>query len=148
LKASCGYSNPAIGKILSIHYNTVARYIKTYREKGIEGLYINRYQGKGSQKEVYKASIIEDFNKNPVCSIAQAAARIKALTGIERKPTQVRAFIRRHGFKYRKPAAVPGKLNPEKQNQFYMPNIMILPINSMMPSTIFLILSMINVMII
>jgi transposase len=44
--------------------------------------------------------IIEDFNKNPVCSIAQAAARIKALTGIERKPTQVRAFMRRHGFKY------------------------------------------------
>jgi transposase len=118
LKASCGYSNPIIGKILSIHYNTVGRYIKTYREKGMEGLYSNPYQGKGSQLEVCKASIIEDFNKNPVCSIAQAAARIKALTGIERKPTQVRAFMRRHGFKYRKLAAVPGKLNPEKQKQF------------------------------
>jgi transposase len=118
LKAFCGYSNPVIGKILSIHYNTVARYIKTYREKGIEGLYSNHYQGKESQLEVYKALIIEDFNKNPVCSIAQAAARIKALTGIERKPTQVRAFMRRHGFKYRKLAAVPGKLNPEKQKQF------------------------------
>jgi TctA family transporter len=33
LEASCGYSNPATGKIPGIHYNTVARYIKTYREK-------------------------------------------------------------------------------------------------------------------
>jgi hypothetical protein len=67
--------------------------------------------------EFCKASIIEDFNKNSVCIVAQAAARIKELTGIERKPAQIRAFMRRHGFKYRKLAAIPGKLNPEKQKQ-------------------------------
>lgn len=66
----------------------------------------------------YQHSIIEDFRKNPVCSIAQAIDRIKELTGIERKPAQVRAFMRRHGFKYRKPVSIPGKVNTEKQKQF------------------------------
>jgi transposase len=44
-----------------------------------------------------------------VCSIAEAITGIKNLTGIERKTTQVRAFMHRHGFKYRKLAAIPGK---------------------------------------
>jgi hypothetical protein len=68
----------------------------------MEGLYVTRYQGRISRLEACKTGIIEDFNKNPASSVAQAAARSKELTGIERKPTQVRAFMRRHGFKYRK----------------------------------------------
>jgi uncharacterized protein YxjI len=60
-------------------------------EKGIEGLYVHKYHRKGSQMEVHKTTIIEDFNKHPVCSIAQAITSIRELTGIERKPTQVRA---------------------------------------------------------
>ncbi|MDR2764505.1 MAG: winged helix-turn-helix domain-containing protein [Tannerella sp.] len=64
-------------------------------------------------------SIIEDFNKNPVCSIAQAITSIRELTGIERKPTQVRGFMHKYGFNYRKLASVPGKLNPEQQKQFF-----------------------------
>jgi transposase len=99
------------GRILGIHPNTVVRYIKAYRAQGIEELYVTRYQGKSSRLEEHKTGIIEDFNKNPVCSIAQAIARIKELTGIERKPTRVRAFIYRHGSRYRKLASLPGKLN-------------------------------------
>ncbi|MDR0713350.1 MAG: helix-turn-helix domain-containing protein, partial [Bacteroidales bacterium] len=118
LKVVLGYSNVETGRILSIHPNTVARYIRTYREKGIEGLYVIRYQGKRSRLKEYKTVIIEDFNNNPVCSIAQAIAGIKELTGLERKPTQVRAFMCRHGFKYRKLASIPGKLNPEAQQEF------------------------------
>jgi transposase len=103
---------------LDIHPNSVALYIKIYKEKGIEGLYRSNYHRKGSQLEAYKDSIIEDFRENPVCTIAEAISRIKELTGIERKPAQVRAFLHRHGFKYRKLSCVPGKVNTEKQKQF------------------------------
>jgi transposase len=101
-----------------MHYNSVARYIKIYEEEGIGGLYRTGYHSKGSDMEAYKKSILEDFRKNPVCSIAHAITRIKKLTGIERKPAQVRAFMRRHGFKYRKLVSIPGKVNPEEQKQF------------------------------
>jgi transposase len=118
LKAAHGYTNRETGRILDIHPNSIALYIKTYEEKGREGLYKSQYHPQGSQLEAYKDSIIEDFSKKPVCNIAEAISRIKELTGIERKPTQVRAFLRRHGFKYRKLASIPGKVNREKQKQF------------------------------
>jgi transposase len=118
LKAAHDYTNTETGRILSIHPNSVANYIKIYEEKGIEGLYQTRYHHKYSQLEVYKDSIIEDLQKNPVCSIGEAINRIRELTGIERKPTQVRAFLHRHGFQYRKLAAIPGKADTEKQIQF------------------------------
>jgi transposase len=68
--------------------------------------------------EAYKDSIIEDFKKQSVCCIAEAISRIKALTGIERKPTRIRAFLHKHGFKCRKLASIPGKADTEKQKQF------------------------------
>ena len=113
-----GYTNTDAGKILDIHYNSVSRHIKIYEEKGLEGLYVSAYQSKESDMEAYKESIIEDFRKNPVCSIADAIGRISELTGIERKPTQVRSFLGRHGFKYRKLASIPGKVEVDIQKQF------------------------------
>ncbi|MDR1348815.1 MAG: winged helix-turn-helix domain-containing protein [Prevotellaceae bacterium] len=50
--------------------------------------------------------------------MAEAISRIKELTGIERKPTQVRTFLHKHGFKYRKLSSTPGKADTEKQKQF------------------------------
>jgi transposase len=118
LKAAHCYTNAETGRIVDIHPNSVAKYLKIYAEKGIDGLYNANYHRKGSRLEEYKESIIEDFEKNPVCSIAEAVSRIKDLTGIERKPTQVRAFMRRHGFSCRKLAAIPGKADTDKQKQF------------------------------
>jgi transposase len=118
LKAAYGYTNTETGRIVDIHPNSVAKYLKIYEKKGIEGLYSASYHRKGSLLEGYKESIIEDFEKNPVCSIAEAVSRIADLTGIERKPTQVSAFMRRHGFSYRKLAAIPGKADAGKQKQF------------------------------
>ncbi|MDR2027121.1 MAG: helix-turn-helix domain-containing protein [Prevotellaceae bacterium] len=119
LKSAYGYSNVEICRILDIHRNSVTNYIKMYREKGIEGLYSTGYHGSVSEQETGKTGIIEDFKNSPVCTVKQAIQRIKDLTGIERKPTQVRAFMHRHGFKYRKLSPIPGKLNPEEQKQFF-----------------------------
>jgi transposase len=118
LKSAYGYINIETGKILALHHNSVARYIKLYKEKGMEGLYETRYHRQVIEMGAYKETIVENLTQNPVGSIAQAIDRIKSLTGIERKPTQVRNFMHRHGFKYRKLGAIPGKVNREKQKQF------------------------------
>ncbi len=47
---------------------------------------------------------------NPPRSTKEAARIIKEHTGIDRKLTQVREFMRRIGLQYRKVAAVPGKV--------------------------------------
>jgi hypothetical protein len=55
----------------------------------------------------------EEFRRQPPRSVAEAAQRIEQFTGILRKPTQVRAFLRNTlGLHWRKVAAVP--LPPKK----------------------------------
>lgn len=86
-----------------------------YKTGGFERLIATHYHPMGSELEIHSQNIIDDLQKNPVCTITQAISRIKDLTGIERKPTQVRHFLRRHAFGYRKLSSIPGKVNPEKQ---------------------------------
>jgi len=105
-------SNVTIGAIIGIHPNSVSNYIKIYTVEGFEGLCKTNYQPQKSRLEAYSLSIIDDFTRNPICSINQAISRIKELTGIERKPTQIKAFLHRHGFVYLKMAAIPGKVDP------------------------------------
>jgi transposase len=56
--------------------------------------------------------------KNPPATVAHAAEQIKKLTGIERKPSQVRKFLKRMGMKPRKMAAIPAKADPQVQQEF------------------------------
>ena len=42
-----------------------------------------------------RASLEESFRRNPPHTVAEACQRIKDETGIERGPTQVRAFLKK-----------------------------------------------------
>lgn len=56
--------------------------------------------------------------QNPPATVAHAAEQIKKLTGIERKPSQVRKFLKGMGMKPRKMAAIPAKADPQVQREF------------------------------
>jgi transposase len=118
LKSTQKMSNVQIGRILDIHSNSVSTYLTLYCEGGFEGLCSTQYHPIKSKLESHASSLIESFNNQPVCSISEAIARIKEITGIERKPTQVRSFMHRHGFKYRKMGSIPGKLDCDQQKQW------------------------------
>jgi hypothetical protein len=48
----------------------------------------------------------------------QAVAVVEELTGIKRSPTQIRQFLLRHDYKWRKMGQIPGKANIEKQKEW------------------------------
>jgi transposase len=50
--------------------------------------------------------------------VAEAAAKITELTGIRRKPTQIRQFLKRLGMAPRKVAAIPAKADVQAQQEF------------------------------
>ena len=62
------------------------------------------------------------FTAHPPQTIGEATSKIYEMTGIERSPTQVSAFLKRLGMQRRKVGFVPGKSGtPEKiaqQEQF------------------------------
>jgi transposase len=98
--------------------NSLRTYVTIYLEKGVEGVKeISRYRPK-SDLEEHRDSIEESFRKVPPVSISEAIDRIEKLTGIKRKPTQVRIFLKSIGMNFRKVGTVPSKADPDEQEAF------------------------------
>ncbi len=83
-------------RLAGVSEATVDRYVAIYRQGGLEALRQLNW-GKSSVSELMKhrESLEESFRKNPPHTVAEACQRIKDETGIERKPTQVRAFLKK-----------------------------------------------------
>jgi transposase len=73
---------------------TVDRYVAIYRQGGLEALRELNWRGPSSELMNHRDSLEESFRKNPPRTVAEACQRIKDETGIERKPSQVRAFLK------------------------------------------------------
>lgn len=119
---SQGLSHIQIQSLCKISSVTLAAYLHQYVEGGIERLKLNLHKGKKNEMLPHQESLKEIFLKNPPRSTKEAARIIKERTGVERKLTQVRAFMRHMGLTYRKVATIPGKVVADglaaRQNQF------------------------------
>jgi transposase len=92
-----------------------------YQAGGIDALkQINFYRPE-SALETHRDSLEAYFHDHPPTTIAEAAAVIERLTGIQRKPTQVRVFLRKLGLKRLKTYAVADKTDSERQDAFKKP---------------------------
>lgn len=118
LKMSHEMSNEAIGRIVCCHRNSIIRWIKSYQSGGISSLLETHYYYPESSLEQHKDIIGESLNNSPVQSVNEAILRIEEVTGIIRKPTQVRAFLLKHGYRYRKMGQMPGKADAQKQEKW------------------------------
>ncbi|WKN40847.1 IS630 family transposase [Tunicatimonas pelagia] len=118
LKVKVKLSNELIGQCMGVHANQVGQYIRLYEQAGIAALCATNYGTNRSALEDHADRLVNDFIKHPPLSLAQARHRIIELTGIERDVSRIEAFLKRHGFMYRKCGYVPGKAEPEKQQQW------------------------------
>jgi len=113
---SQGLEHQEICRLCGMSKTTLVSYLKQYQEGGIERLKQTKYVGKDNELLPHAQTLKEYFEKHPPRNSVEARARIKDMTGIERSLTQVRAFMRRLGMRYRKVGHVPGKAaNAEKQ---------------------------------
>jgi transposase len=112
---SKGLSNSRICDILDICGNTLLGYFKMYHAGGVDELRTIRFNRPQSQLIAYKDNLETYFIENPPASISEAAAKIKELTGIERKETQVRKFLKSIGFRCLQVGVVPAKAMTEEK---------------------------------
>ena len=83
---------------------------------------MNFYQPTSALLE-HQATVEAYFRQHPPATIAEAAAAIERLTGIRRKPTQVRAFLQKIGLKRLKTYSVPEKHDVDAQATFKKTNL-------------------------
>lgn len=115
---SQGFSHQDIARLCRISDSTLRRYLQDYAKGGIEKLAKMPFHQPQSELVHHREVIAKSFAEHPPATVAQAAATIKALTGIERKPTQVRQFMKSLGMKPLKVGMIPAKADPKAQETF------------------------------
>ena len=115
---SLNYSHKIICELADISYTTLEKILKAYIEGGLEAVCRVTYNVPSTEMNSHRETIEEYFRNNPPATISEACKVIKDLTGIERKETQVRKFLISLGMRPRKAGALPGKINPEVQEEF------------------------------
>lgn len=93
--------------IVGVGRATVQRYVAAFRDGGLDGL--RRWEPNRPESEMaaYRDLIRESFEKQPVCTVAEACERVFQLTGLQRGPSQVRKFLKDLGLKFQRVRMVP-----------------------------------------
>jgi transposase len=112
-----GFSCKEVCDICKISKWTLINYAKDFTSGGVEALKKFDCRGRRSGLEKHASSLKEEFSKRPPHTASEAAERIAKLTGVKRKLTQVKEFLKNNGFKYRKAGHVPGKGCTEEKKQ-------------------------------
>jgi len=115
IKAVSELSNEKIGIMLDAHRNSISEWLAIVQAQGISALLDVNYGTNKSKLENHATNIKELFTLRPPRSIAEAIIKVKELTGIERSPTRLLAFMKRHKFRFLKTGHIPAKVNTTQQ---------------------------------
>jgi transposase len=104
----CGTTREKAAKIIGVARSTIERYVAEFRDEGLDGLQKRgpRYKPTSELSE-YTEIIRQAFEEQPARTIAEACQRVAELTGVIRKPTQIRQFLKNLGLKWQRVRTIP-----------------------------------------
>ena len=111
----CGLTRAKAAEVARLGRATVQRYVAAYRDGGLDGLRRWDVRGPVSDLQAHRDEIKEEFARRPARTVAEAAERIEALTGLRRRPSQTRHFLKGLGLKFQRVRAVP--VPPKKRSR-------------------------------
>lgn len=125
----CGTTRAQAAQMVGVVRSTVTRYVAAYRSGGLDGLRQRRREYMPTSELASHADVIrQSFEQQPARTVAEACQRIAQLTGVTRKPTQVRKFLRGLGLRWQRVRAIPvppqktWRNTPPTKPHFTMPN--------------------------
>ena len=95
LLISRGLSQKEAGRLAGVSLATAQRYVSAYRRGGIAALQECHWCGPVSAMQPHRPTIERSFQADPPHTVAEACSRIKALVGVDRRPTAVRDFLKK-----------------------------------------------------
>lgn len=114
-----GRTQADVCEVLMLDEGTLRHYVKRYKEGGIKDLISNRYFG-GSGKLTSDEEALLDSHLQDVLYLdaKSIAGYIWKTFGEKYSVRGVTELLKRLGYVYKKPKIVPGKANPEAQQEF------------------------------
>jgi transposase len=97
-----------IAELAGTSRRTVQRTLDVFEKEGLDGLRKFHWKGPSSALTPHRESLEAEFHERPPHTVGEACRRIEELTGVCRKPSRVREFLRETlKLSWRKVAAVP-----------------------------------------
>jgi transposase len=90
-----GQTQEQAARLAGVSKATVARHVALFRKERLDGLRRLDWFVPTSAMEKHRATLEQEFRERPPHTVAEACARIKDLTGLERGETQVRKFLKK-----------------------------------------------------
>ena len=103
---------------MDAHRNSISEWIDIYRQGGYDAIVQVGYGTNKSELETHAASITELFTTHPPRSLKEAVLKVKELTSIQRSPSCLWSFMKRHQFRFLKTGHIPAKVNTTDQHQW------------------------------
>jgi transposase len=103
----CGLTRVKAAAVAGVGRATVERYVAAFRDGGLDGLRRWGVTGPVSALTAHRTLLRESLARQPARTIAEVCARVEQLTGLHRKPTQVRKFLKGMGLKWQRVRAIP-----------------------------------------
>jgi transposase len=105
---SCDEPHGRIAELANVSRSTVQRVLRIYAAKGLDGVRSFGWKGQPSALTPHTATIEDAFRQHPPHTTHEAARRIEELTGVRRKASRVRKFLKDDlGMKCLKVAPIP-----------------------------------------
>jgi transposase len=105
---SKGETHERIAELANVSRSTVQRTLRIYTAKGLDGVRTFGWKGTSSALTPHRNTIEAEFRERPPHTASEAAVRIETLTGVKRKASRVRKFLKETlGMKCLKVASVP-----------------------------------------
>lgn len=103
-----GETHERIAVLAGVGRRTVQRILDMFETGGLQAVRQFHEKGRANGLTPHGDVLAQEFRERPPRTVGEAYDRIERLTGVRRKPTQVRLFLRDQlGLTWRKVAAVP-----------------------------------------
>lgn len=100
-------TNDRIGELANVSRSTVQRTLRLYAQEGLDGLRKFAWKGQPSALTPHRETIESEFRERPPHTAHEAGRRIEELTGVCRKASRIRKFMKEMGMKCLKVAPIP-----------------------------------------
>jgi transposase len=114
-----GWTAAQIAKVLLIDEKTVGNYRRMYEEGGTDRLCCDEYSGRESKlSEDQMEKLRQELLKKIYMSSTEVCEYVSKTFGVSYCVSGMTYLLKRIGFSYKKPMAVPGKADPQEQRDF------------------------------
>jgi len=114
-----GWIQVQVSETLLLDERTLRRYVKAYRQGGIEGLLEVRFQGSPCRlKPAHLRQLDEQLQDNLYTHVREICQSVESTFGVTYSLSGATQLLKRMGFAYKKPKHVPGKADRDAQEAF------------------------------